>query len=460
MARTEEYLPLDRRFEAMIHAKMGEEAPEFLEAINDAPATAVFLNRLKHPAPDHFHFRPVPWCTDAGFLEERPVFTLDPLFHAGCYYVLEASSVFLMHVLKSVLPADTPLRVLDLCAAPGGKSVMLLSGMSPGSLLVSNEVNRARWNILQYNLDKWGYANTLRSCADPSAMPWSATFDLIVVDAPCSGEGMFRKDLAARAQWSPEHVIHCSLRQRRILHEAVRMLRPGGVLIYTTCTFNDHENIDQVVWLSQEYGMHSLEVEIDPGWGISTTKNRESVGYAFFPHKVRGEGLFCSALKKPGHPPEDDAIHKRRKRPPEQKTAFSQQELTHWLKPDADWDTIRLYPYGAKGVTLLQSQIDCEPFETYRGLVMGTHIGHYNKTVFTPAHALALLNDVNVHLPAIDLNKHEALNYLRKNPLPLQSDRGGWHLVRFNGHTLGWSKQTRTGMKNYLPTNLRILLSE
>ena len=254
----------------------------------------------------------VPWCAQGRYLEQRPVFTLDPLFHAGCYYVQEASSMFLEQAVKAIGASEGPILALDLCAAPGGKTTHLTSLLHPGSLVVANEVMPARHAALLENLWKWGAPNTMvtgSKTADFADL--GETFDLIVVDAPCSGEGMFRKDPFARRQWSAALVKQCSITQRSVVDHAWRALRPGGALIYSTCTWEREENEEQLLRLIDNAQAEPIIVPSEASWNIERT----DAGLRFYPHRSRGEGFFISVVRKPGtleahrsHPTKPDRI--------------------------------------------------------------------------------------------------------------------------------------------------------
>lgn len=214
----------------------------------------------------------IPWSTNGIYLSKRPSFTLDPLFHAGAYYVQEASSMFLEEVIKQTVNLSAQIKVLDLCAAPGGKSTLLQSLISKESFLVSNEVIKSRVNILSENITKWGASNVLVTNNDPKDFQrLPAYFDVIVVDAPCSGSGLFRKDNEAISEWSPQNVALCCQRQQRILADIKDSLKPGGILIYSTCSYSQSENEDIVSWLVNENRFQSVELSIPSDWGIIKT---------------------------------------------------------------------------------------------------------------------------------------------------------------------------------------------
>ena len=229
-------------FARRIEEQLGtRQARLLLDALDGDPVVSVRYNPYKTTSKPALE--PVPWSRYGFYLTERPSFTLDPSLHGGAYYVQEASSMFLEAVFGAIADSEAPLRILDLCAAPGGKTTLLSSLAGPESLIVANEPVRARAAVLSDNVRRWGIGNVVVTSADPARFaPFGHYFDLILVDAPCSGEGMFRKDRESRRQWSESGAELCAARQRRILGEAWDALRPGGALIYSTCTFNPAEN--------------------------------------------------------------------------------------------------------------------------------------------------------------------------------------------------------------------------
>ena len=245
---------------------LGEEQfAAFCEALSKESPVSIRVNRLKTDAVPEGGHR-VPWCDTGYYLSSRPAFTFDPLFHAGCYYVQEASSMFLEQVLKQYV--HEPVVMLDLCAAPGGKSTLARSVLPEGSLLVANEVMRNRVQVLAENVTKWGHPDTVVLNNDPADFAQlGELFDVILTDVPCSGEGMFRKDPVAVEEWSKENVALCWQRQRRIVSDIWPCLKPGGLLIYSTCTYNREENEDNVAWIAEELGAEMLPVEVQPEWG-------------------------------------------------------------------------------------------------------------------------------------------------------------------------------------------------
>ncbi|MBR0272633.1 MAG: hypothetical protein IJQ59_00895 [Bacteroidaceae bacterium] len=304
----------------------GEEVEALLAGLDGEPSVSIRVNPKRLPAdaePEGADGR-VPWCPEGFYLKERPQFTADPLLHAGAYYVQEASSMFLSHALRTILHSSFftlhSQAVLDLCAAPGGKSTLLRSLLPDDCLLVSNEPLRARAQVLAENLAKWGHPNVLvtqtyaRDIA--KALKGKQFFDLILADVPCSGEGMMRKEEEAVRQWSPAFVAECAALQRSIIEDIWLALRPGGVLIYSTCTFNPEEDEENVEWIARELGADILPVPVEPAWGIRGDMRAQATNdelrmtndelrinhqfLHFLPGCVRGEGFFCAVLRKAG----------------------------------------------------------------------------------------------------------------------------------------------------------------
>ena len=280
---------LPQPFLTRIQSQFAGESKLFLESLEQEPPVSIRINPEKQIV---YGDEKVPWCNTGFYLNQRPSFTLDPLFHAGCYYVQDASSMFLEQAFIQTGLSEKKLLILDACAAPGGKSTHLSSLMQKGSLLISNEVIGSRIPVLNENIIKWGNPDVIITNNDPSAFTQLENlFDVILVDAPCSGEGLFRKDPSALTEWS---VVNCEInaaRQRRILSSLLPSLKPGGILIYSTCTFNPSENEQAVRWLVENNPVENVPLEIKADWGIKTIKDPGNAGYAFHPHKTKGEGL-------------------------------------------------------------------------------------------------------------------------------------------------------------------------
>ena len=291
---------------------MGEERfSSYMEAFNEEAPTSIRLKTKTCPLGQHLlvgdrSHHQVPWCEEGYYLEGRPPFTFDPLFHAGCYYVQEAASMFVCHALRSVLPSTssgTAVEGLDMCAAPGGKSTAMLNVLSDDSQLVSNEPIPTRAQILLENITKWGAPNCIVTNNYPRDFRKAKTqFDVILCDVPCSGEGMFRKDPATINEWSLQNVEKCWRLQREIVADAWECLKPGGILIYSTCTFNTKENEENVRWIIDTYDAEILSVPIENEWGItgSLLEGFDAPVYRFIPGITQSEGLFMAVLRKEG----------------------------------------------------------------------------------------------------------------------------------------------------------------
>lgn len=402
---------------------------EFVESIHQEPAVSVRINRQKYNSPGG---EPVSWCSTGLYLPERPVFTLDPHFHAGAYYVQEASSMFLEQAVKTSVDLSKPLRVLDLCAAPGGKSTHLLQLISNESLLVSNEVIRTRATILSENIQKWGNTNVIVTNNDPKDFTnLTGYFHLIVVDAPCSGEGLFRKDEAAKEEWSEENVKLCALRQRRILSDVWPALKQNGVLIYCTCTYNEQENEDNLKWLSEQKEIEFIDLPIFPG--IERT-----LGYRFMPHKVKGEGFFIAAIRKVS---KEETI---RLRP----TNLKLSKLNPgWLKGGFKY-------YELNDLLIAVNIEETVPLNI---ITRGTAVATITKNKLVPEHALALSFNLDENaFPVIDVDKNEALKFLAKETIVPHDSERGFALVKYDGNNLGFVNRLGNRYNNLYPSNWRI----
>lgn len=290
------------------------EYTEFMNSMNEACPVSIRLNPLKQIQTDcKFQGESIPWCKDGIYLSERPSFTMDPLFHAGAYYVQEASSMFISYLcnwIKQQGEWDMPINALDLCAAPGGKSTLLYSELPEQSLLITNEIMPKRAQILRENMHKWTMGVTkdinvyvTNNKSEDFKKVAKDLFDFILCDAPCSGEGMFRKDSKAIEDWSLSNVNMCQERQRDIVTAIWPTLKDGGYMIYSTCTYNFKEDEDNVRWIAEELGADIIDVEVPADWGVS-----DSPFFHFYPHKAKGEGFFCALLRKHG-----DNSHARNK---------------------------------------------------------------------------------------------------------------------------------------------------
>ncbi|MBA3828127.1 MAG: RNA methyltransferase [Taibaiella sp.] len=428
----------------------GYDEQAFLNAHQLPAVTSVRL----HPAKQSNAFinnDPVPWCPEGRYLDERPVFTTDPLYHAGAYYVQEASSMFLDHLLKHLLPDNKNLRVLDLCAAPGGKSTLLASFLDKSSLLVSNEVIRTRASILEENMLRWGYMNTWVTSNDPKDLgKLHGYFDVIVVDAPCSGSGLFRKDAKALADWSEANVQLCSQRQHRILADVWPALKENGILVYATCSYSPEEDEQVLQWLNEHYDVEPLTVPLKEAWGITEIRNGAACAYRFFPDKVKGEGFFIAAVRKKAAA---DTLKPQRFKTGNDKKI--QQQAAYLLQPSDDIAYLHIKDeYCAviaeheKDIALLQQYV----YLRKTGLVLGTPAAKE----WLPAHDVALSVNRGNGIPFVQVNKEQALRYLKKEDLQLPDTAKGWHIIQYEGLGLGWIKALSGRVNNYLPKHWRI----
>lgn len=398
---------------------------------------------------------PVPWSSWGYYLAVRPYFTFDPLLHAGVYYVQEASSMFLEQVLRQTADVARPLRVLDLCAAPGGKSTLLQATLASGSLLVSNEVIKSRVGVLEENTIKWGGVNTVVTSNDPRDLSRLENyFDVIVVDAPCSGSGLFRRDPEAVKEWSPAHVRLCSGRQQRILSDVWPALRQDGILLYSTCSYSREENEDILDWAANELDAMGCRLRLTPEWNIVESEGAQKTwGYRFYPNRLNGEGFFIGGLRKNG----GDAFRPpRRTVQPERPGNKEQQQLHHWIRPGTD---LFFFLHGSEIHALpgrLASELPILQSVCYLKKA-GITLGSSSAKEFIPEHDLAMSTVIHPDLPAIALTHEQALNYLRKEEVKTETEHRGWSLIQYEGHNLGWVKVLAHRWNNYYPKEWRIL---
>lgn len=442
--------PLPRAFLSRMQAQLGSEFAGFLEALEAPPPTAVRLHPVKYSACQEFSDG-VKWYTGGRYMDERPVFTLDPAFHAGAYYPQEASSMLVGTALQQWMPSG-PLLALDLAAAPGGKSTLLAELLSTGSLLVANEVIRSRYQVLRHNLLKWGYPAVVTSNHDPRDFHGlEGLFDLVLLDAPCSGEGLFRKDSSSVEEWSSGHAQYCSLRQRRILSEALPLLRPGGLLLYSTCTYNPAENQEQVGWLQQN-DMRLCPLQLDPAWGIVDTGR----GYQCYPHRVAGEGFFLAVLRKEAGSGKGESAGGF---PSERFQKISREvvaALEYWLDASLTWAGYR----DRKGRCYALPQEVAQPAEELLGHLKRSRplleLGQHKGNQFVPAAGLAFSLHLSKAVQRVELSRPDALRFLKKELPRLEQPHTGWGLASYTKLGIGWFKGLPNRINNYYPTAWRI----
>lgn len=457
-------LPVD--FIDSMRQQMGSEAELLLRALETEPVTSIRLNSKLDVLTFECDTDEVPWHMDGYYLSERPQFTLDPLFHAGCYYVQEASSMFLQQALEQYVNPDSV--ILDLCAAPGGKSTLISEYLGHDGLLVSNEVVRQRVFILSENIQKWGNGNTVvtHNTAAEYGERCAEMFDCIVVDAPCSGEGMFRKDEQARLEWSLQTVRKCAERQRSILMDVWDALKPGGILIYSTCTFNLEENERNVEWMAETLGAEVLPLEYEKSWGIT----EGSVGYHFYPHKTKGEGFYICVLRKEGDWQEGqmgqwrkangklDDRSKNRKAKSEKTFSHSEYITTmrSWLQHPDDW-AIRYTDRFATAYPVHFQELIDYLFARMTCISTGFGLGEERGRGIAPQHSLSMAKDLRKEaFPNITLTHEQALSYLRTETLNLSDVPLGLVLLTYEGVPLGFAKNVGTRQNNLYPNEWRI----
>lgn len=397
---------------------------------------------------------PVPWCSNGFYLSERPSFTLDPLFHAGAYYVQEASSMFLEQAMRQTVDLSQPLLVLDLCAAPGGKSTLLQSVISKESLLVSNEVIQSRVSILKENLIKWGSSNTVVTNNDPKDFSkLKSMFDVLVVDAPCSGSGLFRRDAEAIKEWSEDNVQLCCQRQQRILADAWDCLKEDGVLIYSTCSYSQEEDEDILDWIEEQLKAKSEKLKVEDSWQIEEVQGKTGAyGYRFWPYKVKGEGFFIAAFRKKEDAGEVKMKIKTAQLPSKKDIAA----VSKWIKDAAEFSFV-LQGQNIAAVPKQWTETIQFLMQELKVRYAAVELGTIAKDDLIPEHSLALSTILQPGIFSVELNTEDALNYLRKNELQISSPHKGWALAAYKGLPLGWMKMLGNRINNYYPKEYRIL---
>ena len=447
---------LPEEFIIRTQSLLGNEWEAFERSLQEDTPVSIRLNPRKPTKiePDQFFPRvfrkkEIPWATNAYYLSERPVFTLDPLFHAGVYYVQEASSMYLEQILTDRFSG--PVKALDLCAAPGGKSTHLSALLPEGSLLLANEVISSRSRILAENLTKWGNPHTIVTNNDPKEIGGlSGFFDLVLADVPCSGEGMFRKDPAAIDEWSTANVRLCAERQRRIIADVWPALKPGGILVYSTCTYNKEENEENSSWICSELGGKILNGP-----------------HRFFPHQTTGEGFFITALQKKEAIALQSAwpmtnIEKRpQKREANNPAPTDLQQAVKWLKNPDEFGLFmehsRLRAFPKKHLDAFREIQSC-----LRIVSSGVLLGEIKGKDLIPHHSLALSTALSeTAFQACEVDKKTALRYLHKETaldLP-DSLPKGYILLTYGNIPLGFIKNIGNRFNNLYPAEWRIKMN-
>lgn len=454
-----------------LHGLPGFDESGFLQAHEEAAPVSIRINAEKLTdvsllAASGVKIKvPVPWCSTGFYLEERPVFTLDPALHAGAYYVQEASSMFLEYLLGKAIGDQQNLKLLDLCAAPGGKTT-LLAGMSSFKLVLANEIIRSRVSILYENAVKWGDPKIFVSNSDPAHFAaLQGYFDVMVVDAPCSGSGLFRKDKDAIDEWSLDNVMHCVERQKRILTDALPALKQDGILVYSTCSYSKEEDEDILDYLMDQGEFEAVDIDVPEQWGIvKTYGTKGGCGYRFYPGKTMGEGFFiaCFRLREHGTMMDDrDQRTSRVRRDLQQRSGKKKEQPrvpAHWLRQDFEVETI-----------LAGEDLYCIPAElmddhnSLREVLnvrkSGVKAGFAGRNEFIPDHELVLSYLASKEAPRMQLDRQKALQYLRKQVFEPDNAGKGWYIADYEGLALGLVKHLGNRLNNYYPASWRILMS-
>ncbi len=437
-----------------IHAQKYIDAEDLLKALKAPSPVSIRINRSKWNR-NPVYSEAVPWCKDGFYLENRPSYTLDPLFHSGCYYPQEASGMFLEQAILQTIDSLENIRVLDLCGAPGGKSTHLSDLIGQDNLLVANETIRSRAAILAETLTKWGSGNTIVTQNDPSVFSrLSGYFDIIVVDAPCSGEGMFRGGTAPD-EWSVNNTVHCAERQKRILMDVWPALKENGILVYSTCTFNPGENEENIKWLTGKHEAEIIRLNIAEFKGIAEIDYQGVYGYGFYPDKISGEGFFLSVIRKTGKQGRD---HIRSQRKSDLKPAKED------LKVADSWTSFsseRLLKWGGE-LFAVSCNMD-EYLHLYQNLTIvkaGTKIFIVKNSDYLPSHEVALSHFLKKDaFPVREIDLSAALSFMRRDNFVLHDAVMGWNLVTYRGVNLGFVNNIGKRINNYFPVEWRIKMN-
>jgi 16S rRNA C967 or C1407 C5-methylase (RsmB/RsmF family)/NOL1/NOP2/fmu family ribosome biogenesis protein len=445
---------LPTEFLNRIKTQFPSDFDRFIQFIDQDPANSLRTNPRKFNIP--LTSERIPWCETGIFLNDRPSYTLDPIFHSGAYYVQEASSMFVEQAFRQIEHGKDRI-VLDLCAAPGGKSTHLLSLLVSSDLLVANEVIRSRVSVLDENIRKWGHQNVVVCSNDPADFSnLEGLFDIILVDAPCSGEGLFRRDALAIQQWSVDNTNLCATRQRRILADIWPALKNGGYLIYSTCTFNPAENEENLKWLAENNEVETIRIPLQEKWGVEEIEIDGLFGYRFLPHKVKGEGFFLTLIrKKNGRDfyPIPKKIKSRFEKMPKQ---FA--EIRNWLKTsDSEFfaKSEFLIAFPESKIPILNALS-----EQLRVISFGLPVAQFKKNDLLPEHTFALSVDRNPDIfETVELELRDALLFQKKEEIRINSTSKGWLLVQYQGVPLGFVKNLVNRANNYFPKEWRIRMA-
>lgn len=440
-------------FVARIAKQYGQQAEALLQALESEPATSILL----HPQKGKHLFdqaTSVPWNAHGKALNERPSFTLDPLYHAGAYYSQESSSMFIDEIMRQLFHDEKPQLALDLCAAPGGKSLLLSAHMAEDGVLVSNEIVKTRNSILRENLTKWGTPNFI--CTQSESGSFSEMydwFDVVLVDAPCSGEGMFRKDHASRSEWSEDNVANCALRQSTIVSDILPCIKPGGLLIYSTCTFAPEENEGRMRELELHGDFENVKLTVPKEWPIHLIQTEHSIGYQFLPHLTTGEGFFVTVFRKKGIGQEKRfGVGKKHNyyHAPNKK----EEQIVRKAAPSLP--NILLDDHGGIHAFTANEALVSEVARHVHLTQVGIQVGTLIREDFVPDHGLTMLANAPLPYPVQEVERNDALAFLRKQDIEIHAAQKGWVVVSYQNTPLGLVKSLGNRSNNYYPKEWRI----
>ncbi len=447
-------MKLPEDFISQIKTVLPDKSEAFFRAMEQPAEVSVRFNEKKHRETSLKNR--VPWCDSGYYLGSRVQFTFDPLFHAGIYYVQDASSMILSYVAKKL--CGKPLKYLDLCAAPGGKSTAVINALPEGSLVVSNEIIGSRAQVLRENIIKWGASGCVVTNNDSESIgKLNGFFDIIAADVPCSGEGMFRKDEEAVAQWSLGLVKQCAARQREVIGNIWNALRPGGYLIYSTCTYNRDENEEMVEYIISNYGATSVNLDLPAEWNVRKGIDTVHDCYRFMPDCTRGEGLFLCVLKKN----DIDGPVKRVLRNPEKnkKTQCPQivsGKLKDWIISSDKYD-FRIKDNEISAVLKLHADDVAVLTDKLKVIYAGIGLASIKGNDVIPLHALAVSNSINLKSwQSVDVAYRDAIAFLRGESLVLGELAKGYILICYDGVPLGFVKNLGNRANNMYPKEWRI----
>jgi len=429
---------------------------EFLNSFNESANIAVKINPFKK-LENLQNYLPlaekVQWCDDAYYLSNRSNFYKDPLFYAGAYYVMDPASMFIDFILKYLNVSENR-KILDIAAAPGGKSIIIDSLISDNSILWANDVNSNRAKVLEYNLVKWGRANYIVSNAKIDDFnELKNQFDIVLLDAPCTGSGFFRKYQEWQDNFSLDYINQCVKRQKDILKKVFDIIPMDGYLIYSTCSFTSEENEDIAKWIIDN-GFEEIKLQIPAEWGIVVSE----YGYRFFPHLSKSEGFYYAVFKKNNLKSEFKQINHLNKKnlTPIKLTPINKPANVNYINLTKD---LKLKKWS-QNINLITKKIDewfDKDFIYFNGKILTIGINYMEEKKQLPSPQFALSIYKSSDIPSITLNLSEAQSYLQKSSLHIEA-KEGIYLVKFQNLALGWIKVINDGrINNYYPAEWRII---